>query len=123
MEKVNLREKFGRFDQYWSPKIAGAVNDSLVKLVKLKGEFLWHHHAREDELFLVVKGKLRMRYREGGAETELTVGEGEFVIVPRGVEHMPVADEEVHVMLFEPKSTLNTGNVRGDRTLERLETV
>ena len=114
---VNLAHMFGRFQDQWSPKVVGEVNDSLVKLVKLKGEFVWHHHEREDEMFLVVKGRLRMKLRDG----DLVLGPGEFVIIPRGVEHLPVAEEETQVMLFEPNSTLNTGNVRNDRTLAELE--
>jgi len=117
MDKINLAEKFSRFQDYWSPKIAGELNDSYVKLVKLKGEFVWHHHDHEDELFLVVKGKMLMKLRDG----DLTVNEGEFIIVPRGVEHCPVAEEEVHLLLLEPKTTLNTGNVRNERTLPQLE--
>ena len=119
MEKVNLMEKFSRVNEHWSPKIVGEVNDSYVKLVKFKGEFVWHHHAGEDEMFLVVQGRLRMRLRD----KDVDVGEGEFIIVPRGVEHMPVADEEVHVLLFEPKTTLNTGNVTNERTLATLERI
>lgn len=123
MEVVNVARKLGQFAEYWSPKIVGEVNDSYVKLVKFKGDFMWHHHEQEDELFLVLGGTLRMKFRERGVEREETVRAGEFVIVPRGVEHMPVAEEEVHVMLLEPKSTLNTGNVRNERTLERLERI
>ena len=123
MEVVNVAEKLNRFAEYWSPKIVGQVNDSYVKLVKFQGEFMWHHHEQEDELFLVLGGTLRMKFREHGVEREATVREGEFIIVPRGVEHMPVADEEVHVMLLEPKSTLNTGNVRNERTREVLEKI
>ncbi len=119
MEKVNLNEKFGRINAYWNPKIAGELNDSYVKLVKLKGEFIWHHHEQEDELFLVVKGTLRMRFRD----REVPIREGEFLIVPRGVEHLPVAEGEVHVVLLEPKSTLNTGNVKNERTIEELERI
>ncbi len=119
MEKVNLNEKFGRINAYWNPKIAGELNDSYVKLVKLKGEFIWHHHEQEDELFLVVKGTLRMRFRD----REVPIQEGEFLIVPRGVEHLPVAEGEVHVVLLEPKSTLNTGNVKNERTIEELERI
>ena len=119
MEKVSLTEKLGLVHEYWSPKIVGELNDFYVKVVKLKGEFLWHHHEREDELFLVVKGTLRMRFRD----REVLVREGEFLIVPRGVEHLPVADEEVQVVLLEPKSTLNTGNVRNERTVEHLERI
>jgi mannose-6-phosphate isomerase-like protein (cupin superfamily) len=119
MEKVNLAEKFGLFDEYWSPKIVGELNGQHVKLAKLKGEFVWHHHEAEDELFLVVKGQLVIKLREKDAILE----EGEFFIVPRGVEHKPVAEEEVHVLLFEPKSTSNTGNVRNERTLENLNRI
>ena len=115
--KVNLAEKFSRFSDHWSPKIVGELNDSYVKAVKFKGEFLWHHHENEDELFLVVRGKLTMRLRDG----TVTVNPGEFIIIPRGVEHLPVADEETHVILLEPKSTLNTGNVRNERTVAELE--
>ena len=102
---------------YWSPKIVGELNDSYVKVVKLKGEFIWHHHEQEDELFLVLKGTLRMRFRDRDVEVQ----EGEMLIVPRGVEHLPVAAEEVHVLLVEPKSTLNTGNLRNERTVAELE--
>jgi len=117
LEVVNLAEKFGRFSERWSPKIVGELNGQYVKLAKLEGEFVWHHHAVEDELFLVVKGCLRMRLR--GREVEVRAGE--FFIVPRGVEHLPVADEECHVLLLEPTSTVNTGTVRGERTVEKLE--
>ena len=117
IRKVNLGEMFARFQDQWSPKVVGEVNDSLVKLVKLKGEFVWHHHDREDELFLVVKGKLRLKLRD----KELVLGPGEFAIIPHGVEHLPVADEETHVLLFEPNSTLNTGNVQNERTVPQLE--
>ncbi|MFQ5837624.1 MAG: cupin domain-containing protein [Thermoplasmata archaeon] len=113
MEKVNLAEKFGLFQDYWSPKIVGELNDSHVKLAKLRGEFIWHHHAAEDELFLVVKGTLLIKLRDGDVRLE----EGEFVVIPRGVEHLPIAEEEVHVLLLEPKSTVNTGNVRNERTV------
>lgn len=123
MQKVNLSAKFASFNETWSPKIVGELNDSYVKVAKLKGEFVWHHHDAEDELFLVVKGKLRMKYREAGVEREMEIHPGEFVIVPRGVEHLPVADEEVEALLLEPKSTLNTGNVRGERTLEKLDRI
>jgi len=113
-----LADKFNRFDAYWSPKITGEINDMHVKLVKLKGEFVWHHHEIEDELFLVVKGRLRMQLRDGNRE----IGPGEFIIVPRGTEHCPMAlTDEVHVLLLEPKSTLNTGNVVNDRTVAGLE--
>ncbi len=119
MEKVSLGEKFGRVREYWSPKIVGELNDSYVKIVKMRGEFLWHHHEQEDELFLVVKGTLRMRFRD----REVRIREGEFVIVQRGVDHLPVADKEVHVVLLEPKSTLNTGNVQNERTIQELERI
>ena len=116
VRKVNLSEKFGLFQDHWSPKIAGELNDCYVKLVKLQGEFIWHHHENEDELFLVVKGKLTIRLRDGQVELQ----PGEFVIIPKGVEHLPVAEKEVHVMLLEPKSTLNTGNVESERTVAQL---
>jgi mannose-6-phosphate isomerase-like protein (cupin superfamily) len=111
---INLAQKFGLFTEQWHPKIVGELNDSYVKLAKLKGEFVWHQHENEDELFLVVKGTLTIRLRD----RNLTVREGEFVIIPHGVEHLPVADEEVHLLLLEPKSTLNTGDVRNERTVE-----
>src|SRR5215469_3782419 len=98
MDPVNLAEKFSRFDDYWSPRIAGELNDSYIKLVKLKGEFVWHHHDTEDELFLVVKGSLLIRLRDG----VIRLREGEFVVIPHGVEHLPIAEEEVHVLLLEP---------------------
>ena len=119
MRSVNLAAKFRLFDEYWSPKIVGELNDAYVKLVKVKGEFVWHHHETEDELFFVVKGRLLLKFRD----REVWVEEGEFVIVPRGVEHLPVAAEETHVMLLEPKSTLNTGNVRNDRTVSKLDRI
>ena len=123
MQKVNLAEKFSRFQEYYDTKIAGELNDSYVKLVKVKGEFVWHHHDEEDELFLIVKGNLRMKYREKGVESELMLHPGEFVIVPKKMEHLPIADEEVHLVLLEPKTTLNTGNVRNERTREQLQHV
>lgn len=112
MEKINLAQKFSLFNEYWSPRIAGELNDSRVKLVKLKGEFVWHHHEHEDELFWVVQGKLLIKFRE----RDLWLEEGELVIIPRGVEHLPVAPEEVQVVLIEPKTTVNTGNVQNERT-------
>ena len=117
MRKVNIKHIFDSFTEQWSPKIVGEVNESYVKLVKFKGEFVWHHHDEEDEMFLVVKGRMLMKL-EG---EEITVEEGEFIIIPRGVEHMPVADEETHVLLFEPRSTLNTGNVKNERTVPTLD--
>jgi mannose-6-phosphate isomerase-like protein (cupin superfamily) len=119
METVNLRDKFSKFSDYWRPRILGEVNDCQVKAVKLKGEFTWHHHDNEDELFLVVKGTLRMKF----LDHEAVVREGEFVIVPRGVEHLPMADEEVHLLLVEPKSTLNTGNITNEKTVSQLERI
>ena len=113
VEKVSLKEKFGQFQEHWSPKVIGEINDSYVKAVKLKGEFVWHHHDEEDEMFLVVKGSLVIKLRD----RDIRLEEGEFVVIPRGVEHLPVADEEAHVLLLEPKSTLNTGNVTNDRTV------
>jgi len=112
MNVVNIADKFRLIEEYWSPRIAGELNDSYVKLAKLKGEFVWHLHENEDELFLVVKGRLLIKLRD----RDLWLAEGEFAIIPRGIEHCPVAEEEVHVLLLEPKSTLNTGNVQNERT-------
>jgi mannose-6-phosphate isomerase-like protein (cupin superfamily) len=112
VRKVNLSEKLSLVQEFWSPKAVGAVNDFHVKLVKLQGEFIWHSHEIEDELFLVLKGRLRMQFRD----REIAVQEGEFIIVPHGTEHRPVADEEVHILLLEPASTLNTGTAGGERT-------
>ena len=117
MEKVNLTEKFSLFTDFYNPKIVGELNNQQVKLAKLKGEFIWHKHDMEDELFLVIKGKLKMELRDKTIE----IDEGEFIIVPHGVEHRPVADEEVHILLFEPASTLNTGNVQHEMTRTDLE--
>jgi mannose-6-phosphate isomerase-like protein (cupin superfamily) len=114
---VNLVRKLESIQEYWSPRVVGELNGQQVKLAKLKGEFVWHHHKNEDELFLVVKGILRLELRDGA----VTLGPGEFFIVPRGVEHRPVAQEEVHVLLVEPDTTLNTGNVRNQLTIERPE--
>jgi len=119
MRTINLNEKFGCFHDHWQPRIIAELNDSYVKAVKLKGEFVWHHHDHEDELFLVIKGKLRMKFRD----REEIVRAGEFIVVPRGVEHLPIADEEVHIVLIEPKSTLNTGNITNERTVVRLERI
>jgi mannose-6-phosphate isomerase-like protein (cupin superfamily) len=119
MQKVNLAEKFARFSDHWSPKIAGELNGQYVKLVKLKGTFVWHKHEEEDELFLVIHGTLRMQFRD----REVVVQPGEFLIVSRGVEHCPQADDEVQVLLFEPKAVLNTGNVVSSHTVEELEWV
>lgn len=117
MEKVNLAVKFNLFQDHWHPRIVGELNDSYVKLAKLKGEFAWHHHEAEDELFLVVKGRLLIRLRD----RDIWLDEGEFLVIPRGVEHLPVAQDEVHVLLLEPKSTLNTGNVQNERTLSDVK--
>jgi mannose-6-phosphate isomerase-like protein (cupin superfamily) len=117
MDKVNLSDKLARFTAHWQPKIVGELNGQHVKLAKFQGPFVWHSHEHEDELFLVVRGRFRMELRDGDIE----LGQGEFLIVPRGVEHRPVADEEVEVLLFEPAGTLNTGNVRNERTIDQLE--
>lgn len=117
MEKINLAEKFSLFSEYWNPKIAGELNGQQVKLVKFKGPFVWHHHEYEDELFFVVKGNFEMEFRD----KTVTINEGEFIIVPRGVEHRPNAKEEVKVMLFEPATTLNTGNTESERTVKNLK--
>ena len=119
IEKVNIREKLDLFSDYWNPRILGELNGQQVKAVKLLGEFLWHHHADEDEMFLVIKGTMRMEFRDRSVD----VKEGEFIIVPRKVEHRPVAREEVEILLFEPASTLNTGNVLNDRTIKELEKI
>jgi mannose-6-phosphate isomerase-like protein (cupin superfamily) len=119
MQTVNLAEKFGLIQDYWNPRLLGELNDFAVKAVKLKGEFVWHHHDIEDELFLVVKGTLRMRFRDRDA----LVRAGEFLIVPHGVEHQPVAENEVHLVLLEPKNTLNTGNITNERTVRELERI
>jgi mannose-6-phosphate isomerase-like protein (cupin superfamily) len=119
MEKINLSEKFSLFSEYWSPKIAGELNGQMVKLVKFKGPFVWHHHDNEDEMFYVVKGSFDMEFRD----KTVTLREGEFIVVPRGVEHRPNAKEECEVMLFEPASTLNTGNIENERTVKNLEKI
>ena len=119
MEKVNLAEKFKLFQEHWSPKIVGEVNDCYLKVVKFKGEFVWHHHDAEDEMFLVVKGQFVMRLKD----RDIQLDEGEFIVIPRGVEHMPVANDEVKVLLIEPKTTLNTGNLQNERTVEVLQQI
>jgi mannose-6-phosphate isomerase-like protein (cupin superfamily) len=116
VSKVNLAEKFARFSDRWSPKIVADLNDSYVKLVKVQGEFVWHHHADEDELFIVVQGELTIQLRDG----EIRLGPGEMAVVPKGVEHRPVATEEVQLMLIEPKATRHTGDVVTDRTVHEL---
>jgi mannose-6-phosphate isomerase-like protein (cupin superfamily) len=119
MEKVNIAEKLALNDDHYVPRIVGELNGQFVKVVKFLGPFVWHHHDNEDEMFLVTQGKLRMELRDQAID----LGPGEFLIVPRGVEHRPVADEEVHVVLFEPATTLNTGNTRDEKTLEQLERI
>ena len=131
MNKINLRKKFSLIKEDWQPHIAGELNGQYVKLVKFKGPFTWHHHENEDELFLVVKGRFRMEYREAAVSTHqgpveegsVWLEEGEMIIVPRGIEHRPVADEEAQVLLFEPVSTLNTGNIEEEFTVRNLQKV
>lgn len=117
--KIKLAQKFSQIHEYWKPHIAGELNGQLVKLTRVKGEFVWHHHDNEDEMFLVVKGRFRIEFRDKTVSLE----EGEFIVVPRRVEHKPVADEECWIMLFEPASTLNTGNVENEFTQRNLERV
>jgi mannose-6-phosphate isomerase-like protein (cupin superfamily) len=119
MERINLREKLSLFQEAWKPKIIGELNGQYVKLVKFSGEFVWHHHDIEDELFLVLEGRMAMHFRDRVVRLE----KGEMIIVPRGVEHKPVAEPEAQVLLFEPASTLNTGNVRNERTVESLQRI
>jgi len=117
MEKVNIAQKLSLFQEHYTPKLVAELNGQAVKLAKLQGPFIWHHHDDEDELFLVIKGRLRMELRDG----DIILEEGEMLVVPRGVEHRPSAEEETHVLLFEPATTLNTGNLRNERTVEQLE--
>jgi len=119
MKTINIAQKFSLINQPWSPKILGEINESYVKAVRFQGEFVWHHHDNEDEMFLVLQGRMRMKFRDH----EEIVKPGEFIIVPRGVEHLPVAEVETQVLLFEPKTTLNTGNVTNERTLPQLERI
>ncbi len=119
VEKVNIVEKLSLFDERWSPKVVGDLNGQHIKLVKFLGDFVWHHHDEEDEMFLVIDGCFRMEFRD----REVWIEEGEFIVVPRGVEHRPVAEEEASVMLFEPASTLNTGNVRDEMTVTELDRI
>lgn len=122
MEKINLQDKFALFSEQWSPKMIGELNDFAVKIVKVKGEFVWHHHDVEDELFFVVKGRLLMQVREeSGGQRDIWVEEGEMIIIPHGVEHRPVAEEETQLMLLEPNTTVNTGNVESERTVLHVE--
>ncbi len=117
MDKVNIEDKFSQFDEHWQPKIVGELNGQYVKLAKLKGEFVWHQHETEDEMFMVIKGQLLIKLRD----RDVILNPGEFFIIPRGVEHIPIAEEEVQVMLFEPKSVINTGDVQDERTLDTSE--
>jgi len=119
MEKVNLAQKLQLFHEHWKPKIVGELNGQMVKLVKFQGPFVWHHHEQEDEMFLVVRGRFRMEFRD----RQVWLEEGEFLIMPRGIEHRPVAEEEAHVLLFEPATVLNTGNVTNERTVPALERI
>ena len=123
MDKINLVEKFSQIQDHWNPRIAGELNGQFIKLVKFEGPFTWHHHENEDEMFLVVKGRFRMDYREHGVERAEWIEQGEFTIVPRGVEHRPVAETECEVVLFEPATTLNTGNVEDEFTRKHLEQI
>jgi len=119
MDKVNLADKFSLFDGFWEPKIVGELNNQYVKLAKLKGEFVWHQHEIEDEFFMLIKGHLTIKLRD----RDIELNEGEFYIIPKGVEHMPVAENEVHVLMFEPKSTVNTGSADSDKTISKLEKI
>jgi mannose-6-phosphate isomerase-like protein (cupin superfamily) len=124
MQVINLAQKFSTFYDYFSPKIVGELNNFHVKLVKVQGEFMWHHHDAEDEMFMVIKGELHMKWRESnGSEHDDTISPGEFIIVPHGTEHMPYTLEETHVVLFEPATTLNTGNVQNERTVADLQKI
>jgi len=120
IEKVNLAEKFAAIDDVYSPRLAGEVNDFAVKLARLKGDFVWHHHENEDELFLVTKGRLTIMLRD---QDDIVLDPGEFVVIPKGVEHKPVCAEEVHCLMFEPKTTLNTGNIENERTVRELDRI
>lgn len=119
MNSINLKEKFNLFNEHWTPKLIAELNGQHVKLAKMKGEFVWHKHEQEDELFLVVKGRFRMEFRDKNVWVE----EGEIIVVPRGVEHRPVAVEEAHILMFEPANTLNTGNIKNDRTVNQIENI
>ncbi len=119
VDKVNLAQKFALFDEQWSPKVIGELNGQQVKIAKIQGEFIWHHHEAEDELFLVIKGKLTIKL----PDKDVHLQEGEFLIVPRGVEHKPVAEEKAHILMIEPAGTLNTGNVQSERTVQEVERI
>jgi quercetin dioxygenase-like cupin family protein len=117
MDKVNIKQKFSLFKEYWTPKILGELNGNYVKIFKAKGEFVWHQHENEDEFFLVIKGQLKIKLRKG----EITLNEGEFFIVPKGTDHFPYAEEEAHILLFEPKQVINTGQTASEKTVEKPE--
>lgn len=119
MKIVDLKDKFLLFNEFWSPKIVGELNGQYVKIAKLKGEFVWHQHEKEDELFMVVKGELTIKLRD----QDIRISEGQFFIIPRGIEHLPIAEKECHVMLFEPQTVLNTGDVKNERTVENLDRI
>ncbi|OFX69190.1 MAG: mannose-6-phosphate isomerase [Bacteroidetes bacterium GWE2_29_8] len=119
MDKINIAEKLSLFNDYWNPRIIATLNGQYVKLVKFKGEFVWHKHDNEDEMFFVIKGLFKMEF----CDKTIEINENEFLVVPKGVEHRPVADNEVSVMLFEPNTTLNTGNTKGELTKENLEEI
>lgn len=119
MNAINLKEKFNLFNEHWTPKLVAELNGQHVKIARIKGEFIWHKHEQEDELFLVVMGRFRMEFRD----KTVLVQEGEIIVVPHGVEHRPVADEEAHILMFEPANTLNTGNVINDRTVDKIENI
>jgi mannose-6-phosphate isomerase-like protein (cupin superfamily) len=122
MDKIDLQQKFALITDYWNPKQIGEMNDFAVKIVKVQGEFVWHHHEQEDELFFVIKGRLRMQIREApDSQRDIWVEEGELIIIPRGMEHRPVAEVETHLMLLEPNTTLNTGNIQSERTVHDVE--
>jgi len=123
MHTINIAQKLSLFSDHFNQRVIGEVNDMYVKVTKMQGEFMWHHHDREDELFLIIKGTLKMGIRENGVEREEIVRPGEFIIIPHGVEHFPHADEEVHMMLLEPKTTLNTGSLKNERTVAKLQSI
>ena len=123
MRTINIAQKLSLFSDHFNQRVIGEVNDMYVKVTKMQGAFMWHHHEREDELFLIIKGTLKMGIRENGVEREEIIRPGEFIIIPHGVEHFPSADEEVHMMLIEPKATLNTGNLKNERTVEKLQSI
>jgi mannose-6-phosphate isomerase-like protein (cupin superfamily) len=123
MHTINIAQKLSLFSDHFNQRVIGEVNDMYVKVAKMQGDFMWHHHEREDELFLIIKGTLKMDIRENGVERQEIIRPGEFIIIPHGVEHFPHADEEVHIMLIEPKETLNTGNLKNERTVAKLQSI